>query len=75
MIIDQIKALLGNGFRPFALCLSDGRKFNVPHRDFIALSSKSVVVYDEQEPAHIINPLHIVSIEGPTVHEQKPETR
>jgi len=34
----------------------------VPHRDFIALASKVVVVIDEQEISHTINTVHIVSI-------------
>ncbi len=63
MLVDQIKERLHNGFRPFTLHLSDGRKFTVPHRDFIALASKVVVVIDEKEISHTLNPLHIVSIE------------
>lgn len=63
MIVDQIRDRLRNGFRPFTLQLSDGRKFLVPHRDFIALSAKVVVVIDEKEISHTINPLHIVAID------------
>lgn len=63
MITEQIRERLHDGFRPFALRLSDGRRFQVPHRDFIALSSKVVVVIDERELTHVINPLHIVSLE------------
>ena len=47
----------------FALRLSDGRRFLVPHRDFILVSPKVVVVLDEDELAVSINPLHIVSID------------
>ena len=63
MIVDQIKERISNGFRPFTLHMSSGRKFLVPHRDFIALASKVVVVIDEREISHTVNPLHIVSIE------------
>lgn len=63
MIVDQIKQRLSNGFKPFALCLSDGRRLTVPHRDFIAISPRMVVVIDPAERSHTINPLHIVSIE------------
>jgi hypothetical protein len=62
MITDQIKERLTNGFRPFVLCLSDGRRFTVPHRDFIAMAPKVVMLIDDREIAHVINPLHIVSI-------------
>ena len=63
MIVDQIKQRLSNGFRPFTLHMSDGKKFAVPHRDFIALATRVVVVIDEKEISHTLNPLHIVSIE------------
>lgn len=67
MILAQIKNRLQNGFHPFTLCLSDGRQLTVPHRDFIALGSKVVVVIDEQEITHPINPIHIVSITEATL--------
>ena len=69
MFVEQIRDKLRNGFQPFTLQLSDGRKFLVPHRDFIALSSKVVVVIDEDEISHTINPLHIVSI-GEAVRDE-----
>jgi hypothetical protein len=62
-MIDQIKKRLENGFTPFALRLSDGRRLAVPHRDFIALSPKVVVVIGEDQLAITISPLHIVSID------------
>jgi len=62
-MIDQIKKRLENGFAPFALRLSDGRRFAVPHRDFILVSSKVVVVIGEDQLAVTINPLHIVSVD------------
>ena len=63
MVIDQIKKRLDNGFAPLALRLSDGRRLAVPHRDFIALSPKVVVVIGEDQLAVTINPLHIVSVD------------
>ena len=62
-MIDQIKKRLENGFTPFALRLSDRRRLPVPHRDFIALSPKVVVVIGEDQLAMSISPLHIVSID------------
>ena len=62
-MIEQIRKRLENGFTPFAFCLSDGRRFVVPHRDFIAISPKIVVVISEDELAVSINPLHIVSVD------------
>ena len=63
MIVDQIRQRLQNGFQPFTLQLSNGREFPVPHRDFIALHPKTVVVIDAEGISHTINPLHIVSID------------
>ena len=63
MIVEQIKERLSNGFHPFTLHMSDGKTFTVPHRDFIALATRVVVVIDEREISHTLNPLHIVSIE------------
>jgi hypothetical protein len=63
VVIDQIKERLSNGFHPFTIHLSNGRKFAVPHRDFIAFTQKVVVVIDERDVSHTLSPLHIVSIE------------
>jgi hypothetical protein len=63
MVIDQIKDRLSNGFRPFTIHLSDGQKFPVPHRDFIAFTPKVVVVIDSRDISHTLSPLHIVSVE------------
>jgi hypothetical protein len=59
--IDELRKLTTNGFRPFKLCLSDGRAFDVPHPDFIALSRRVVVVIGHDDLSNIIDPLHIVS--------------
>jgi hypothetical protein len=75
VIVDQIKARLRNGFHPFTLHLSDGKSFAVPHRDFIALATRVIVVIDESEIAHTLNPLHVVSIEDSTSGDQsRPRT-
>jgi len=66
MMIDQIKKRLENGFTPFALRLSDGRRFAVPHRDFILVSPKVVVVIDDDQLAVTISPIHIVSMDDLT---------
>ena len=63
MIVEQIKDRLQNGFRPFTLQLSIGREVHVPHRDFIALHPKAIVVIDRDGVSHTISPLHVVSID------------
>jgi hypothetical protein len=62
-VVEQIRKRLENGFEPFALRLSDGRRYAVPHRDFIAVSPKVVVVIGEDQLAVSINPIHIVSLD------------
>ena len=61
-MIEQIKKRLENGFVPFVLRLSDGRRLAVPHRDFIAVSPRIVVVIDEDQLAGNISPIHILAI-------------
>lgn len=63
MIVDGIRERLSNGFKPFALQLSDGRRFVIAHRDFIAFTPKKVALFDEKGISHVINTLHIVSID------------
>jgi len=63
MVIEQIKERLEPSFRAFAVRVSDGRRFAVPHRDFIALTSRTIVIIDDKDVSHTISPLHVVSIE------------
>ena len=67
--LQQIRDRLGPAFRPFTICLPDGRSFTVPHPDFIAVGRGIVSVIDEQDISHHIDPLHIVSLDHP--HETK----
>jgi hypothetical protein len=62
-VIDQIKKRLDNGFTPFALRLTSGRRYEIPQRDFIALSRNFVMIIDSDGWCASINPLHIVSVD------------
>ena len=68
MIIEQIKSRLENGFHPFTLELSSGKKIRVPHHDFIAVHPKAIVVIDQKGISHTISPLHVVSISEAAQH-------
>jgi len=59
--VDELQKLTSNGFKPFTLHLSDGRSFQVPHPDFIALSRRVVVVIDAEGLPNLIDPLQVVS--------------
>lgn len=48
---------------PFKIRTSDGAEFPVPHREFIYLTSKRVVVATSDGFVNVLDPLHIVSIE------------
>jgi hypothetical protein len=69
--LQLIRDRLGPNFRPFVIHVTDGRRFNVPHPDFIALGRGVVVVVDEQDSSHTLDALHIVSI-NETTPEQNP---
>ena len=68
MIVEQIKSRLENGFHPFTLELSSGKKIRVPHRDYIAVHPKLIVVIDQKGISHTISPLHVVSIDEADRH-------
>ena len=61
MNIEQLHKRL-EPFRPFTLELSSGKAYHVPHRDFIAVHPKMIVVIDQEGISHTISPLHIAAI-------------
>lgn len=63
MNTDQIRLRLRNGFRPFVLHLSDGRKFTIDHPEFILLGKKVVAFLRSDDLVETIDALHIVSVE------------
>jgi hypothetical protein len=71
MNLDHIRERLANGFEPFVLVMTDGRRFDVPHHDFIAVGKNVVVVLDEKDHSTKIDALHIVSIEDRAARKRK----
>ncbi len=65
MTIEDIRERISGGFVPFTLRTSDGEKFSVPHREFIFITPKRIVVADRKGYVNVLDPLHIVSIEEP----------
>ena len=63
--MDKIRKHLTGGFRPFVLRTSDGREFNIPHPEFIAVGASDVAVVDKQGDINLLEVLHIVSIKTP----------
>ena len=66
MSLDEIRQRVSNGFRPFVIRTSDGREFPVPHKEFIFLTKRSVIVADQEGLVDILDPLHIVSVRETT---------
>jgi hypothetical protein len=56
-------ALREEPFRPFDLCLADGRHVPVKHPEFVAMNQRIVIVSDEKSGTKILEPLWIVSLE------------
>ena len=56
-------ALKEQPFRPFDLCLTDGRRVPVKHPEFVAMNQRIVIVTDEESATKILEPLLIVSLE------------
>ena len=63
--LQHIRDRLGAGFQPFVIRLSDGRSLDVPHPDFIAVGRGIVLLVDEEDRSHVLDALHIVSIDSP----------
>jgi hypothetical protein len=50
-------------FVPFDIHMADGRKFHVPHPDFLLISPRgeTIILVDDDEYPHSLSPLLIVS--------------
>lgn len=72
MNVEKIRKRLGRGFRPFVLRTSDGREFEVPHPEFIALGKFDVAVVDSEGDINLLDALHIVSIKTPKIRNGVP---
>jgi len=57
------EALHRQPFEPFAIRLADGRSLPVPHPDFVALSSRRVIVVAKDNSWAVVEPLVIVSLD------------
>ena len=63
--LNPLRDRLAGPFTPFVIWLSDGRKLEVPHRDFIAVGKGVVSIVDGRDSTHTVDALHIVSISDP----------
>ena len=71
MNVENIRKRVHEDQRPFVIRLSDGRKFPIPHQDFIALGKHAVLVIDQDGYGVSLDPLHIVSLDDVRVKNGK----
>lgn len=64
MNLDKIRKQLTGGFRPFVIRTSDGREFDVPHPEFIAVGKGDIAVVDKDGDINVLDSLHIVSLKS-----------
>jgi hypothetical protein len=62
---DVREAMHAAPFKPFLLCLADGRRVEIPHPDFISLSpsGRTAFVWGRDNRHHFIDVALVLSIE------------
>ena len=68
MNAQRIKEMVVENFKPFVIHMSDGRKFPVPHPEFVAIGKNVVVVITKNDRVHTLDPIHITSVEESLTH-------
>ena len=65
MTAEQVrKARSRAPFKPFTICLSDQRRFQIPHQDFVWIvpGGRTIGISDEVGAVEIVDLVHITSI-------------
>jgi hypothetical protein len=63
MNLEHIRERLTNGFRPFVIELSNGRRLSVPHPDFIMVGKNVIAVMADNDVVTTADALHIAAIQ------------
>ena len=71
MNTERIRQRLSNGFRPFALQVSSGKRYLVPHPEFILIGRNVVAVLGKDDSVTTIDALHIAAIEDLPVSQRR----
>lgn len=74
MTIDKLRQVIATEpFRPFTICMADGRQYRVASREFVTIAPKAertfVVAYGEEEYA-ILDLLLVTAFEFGNGHEK-----
>ena len=59
----MIRQKLSNGFRPFAVQLSSGKRYLAPHPEFIMVGRNVLAVVGKDDLVTTMEALHVVAIE------------
>jgi hypothetical protein len=62
--LGRIRERLSNGFKPFVLELSSGKRLRVPDPEFIMIGKNVVVVMGQNDSVTMADALHIVAMEN-----------
>ncbi len=63
MNTERIRQKLAQGFRPFAIETSGGKRYPIPHPEFIMVGKGVVAVLGKDDSVTTIDALHIVALE------------
>lgn len=63
MNLERIRDRLQNGFKPFVIETSSGKRVRVLHPDFVIVGKGTVVVMGEDDSVTTLDGLHIASLE------------
>jgi hypothetical protein len=69
------EALHREPFKPFEICLADGRRLPIPHPDFVAVGKRRIIVIQPDDSSLMIEPLLIVSLDCNGKHPAKKNHR
>ena len=62
MNIERVGERLANGFKPFIIEVSSGKRLAVRHPDFISIGKNVAVVVGPADSVTTADPLHIVAL-------------
>jgi hypothetical protein len=63
MNLERIRERLANGFKPFVIELSSGKRVSVQHPEFVGVGRGVVAVVGADDSVKTIDALHIDSVE------------
>ena len=63
MNTERIRKKVTNGFRPFAIETRGGKRYEIPHPEFIMVGNGVVAVLGKDDSVTTIDALHIVAVE------------